>query len=237
MNFHRAQLALVLAAGLSAAAQTAPTATPAAPAIGDKPKYKVSLVNSCRPSPADASEMRHLLEPFRAKPAYSGDFEIARGVTTLSEAEALASGVASDTAGKPSHWVRLSRDLTEKSALSGAQYSLSHEDRSVTEVLVLHLRNTDKAMQIVFSSTVTGSPEQVLRTLTPPDHIRIERYGHSSLMLARCPVDQALYEPLFTLGREIFATYRETMGVERIVPEELERLNGRKESKSPAGNQ
>lgn len=242
---------LLLAAGLSVAAlaqasspekspsakQSPPQTTKAAPVEEAKPRFKVSFVNSCRPTQADVAEMRQLLQQFHTEPAFATDFEIARGVTTLTEAEARAAGVSTDAAGQPSLWVRLHRDLPPASPLSGAQYSISLENHSVSEVLVLHLRNTEKAMQIVLSNTVTGTPEQALHTLTPPDRLRVERYGKPSLILARCPVDQSAYELLFTLGREVFETYRKTMGVERIVPAELERLPGQKESKSPAENQ
>ena len=242
IHFAGAALRALLLAGLTVsgyAQQATPAAEkPAAPPVQDgKPRFQVNFVNSCRPAADAAAEMRQLLEHLRTQPSFSGDFEIARGVTTLSETEARAAGASPEAAGKPSPWVRLRRDLPAKAVLSDAQYSLSLEESSVSEVLVLHLRNTDKAMQVVLSSSVTGTPEQVLHAQTPPDRIRIERYGKPSLILARCPADQSAYEPLFAMASDIFAMYRKSLKVERIVPGELDRLPGRKESKFPAGNQ
>jgi hypothetical protein len=117
--------------------------------------------------------------------------------------------------------------------LTDAQYSLSAEGSSASEVLALHLRDTREVLQILISDSVTGNPSQVAKADTPPDRIRIERFGKASIVLARCAgVDQSAYEPLFEAARGVFERYRAAMAVKSVAPAELARLPGRKESKA-----
>ncbi len=104
-------------------------------------------------------------------------------------------------------------------------------------MLALHLRDTREALQILISDSVAAAPAQVVKLDTPPDRIRIERFGKSSIVLARCgAVDQSSYEPIFASAREILEKYRVAMAVKTVVPAELARLPRAKESKSAAGN-
>ena len=60
---------------------------------------------------------------------------------------------------------------------------------------------------------------------TPPERIRIERFGKASIVLARCGgMDQSAYEPLFQTAGEILQKYRTAMAVKTVVPAELARL-------------
>jgi hypothetical protein len=84
------------------------------------------------------------------------------------------------------------------------------------------------------------SPAATLAAGTPPDHIRLERFGKPSVVLARCAggpdapkVDQSAYEPLFRQAAAILATYRTGLGARRIVPEELARLRQTPATSSP----
>lgn len=204
-------------------------------------KFQVNLLNSCRPAQADVDEMKKALAKVNGKPAFAADFEISRGLTTLSGAEARAAGASDGNSSMPSTWVRIRREFPEKAALTNAQYSLSQEGGSTSEVLALHL-GTSKAessgdvLQILISDSVVGNPAQVVKVDTPPDRIRIERYGKSSVVLARCgTMDQSAYEPLFQTAREILAKYRLAMAVKTVIPAELAHLP-HKESKAAGAN-
>jgi hypothetical protein len=68
----------------------------------------------------------------------------------------------------------------------------------------------------------------MLGASTPVSRIRLERFGKSSVALARCqageggPVpDQSAYEPLFHSASELLANYRRLLNVKAIVPAEL----------------
>ena len=67
----------------------------------------------------------------------------------------------------------------------------------------------------------------------PASRVRLERFGKSSVALARCLAaeggsapDQSTYEPLFRGASEVLANYRRLMGVSIIVPEELAKISG-----------
>lgn len=198
-----------------------------------QPKIKVNFLNTCRPAQADLDEMGRALSRVKERPKFSSDFEISRGLTTLTEAEARAAGLSAGSATTPSTWVRIRREFPEKATLTDAQYSLSVEGSAASEVLALHLRDSQEALQILISDSVTGSAEQAVKAATPPERIRIERFGKVSIVLARCGgVDQSAYEPLFLTAGEILENYRTAMAVSRVVPAEMAHLHGGKESGS-----
>jgi len=224
-------LACVLVLPMAYAQQSTP-----APAL-PQPKIKVNFLNTCRPAPADLEEMGRALAVVKDKPLFSKDFEIARGVTTLTEEEARAVGAPSGCGAVPSAWVRIRREFPEKAILVDVQYSLSVEGRSVSEALALHLRDTKEVLQILISDSVTGSALQALKADTLPDRIRIERFGKASIVLARCSgVDQSAYEPLFLAAGGILHKYRVAMSVKSVVPAELDHLPDHKESKTAHAN-
>jgi len=225
---------VVLGSLLSTAgrAQQAP-ATGAAP----QPQIQVNFLNTCHPAQVDIEAMGRALALVKGRPGFTTDFEISRGLTTLSEAEARAAGAPAGSGNTPSSWVRIRREFPEKAVLTDVQYSLSSEDKASNEVLALHLRDTREALQILISDSVAATPAQVVKLDTPPDRKRIERFGKSSIVLARCgAVDQSSYEPIFASAREILEKYRVAMAVKTVVPAELARLPKAKESKSAAAN-
>jgi hypothetical protein len=68
-------------------------------------------------------------------------------------------------------------------------------------------------------------PSQVLKSDTPVDRIRIERFGKPSVVLARCAgADQKSYEPLFTQGSQVMARYRSLLAVRQTALADLRRL-------------
>lgn len=217
---------------------TAASAQDAPPASGvPQTNIQVNFLNPCRPAQADVEQMERALAQLREKPSFTADFEISRGLTTLNEAEARAAGAPAGSGGTPSTWVRIRREFPEKAILTDVQYSLSVEGDSASEVLALHLRDTRQVLQILISDSVTGSPAQVVQVNTPPERIRIERFGKPSIVLARCgAVDQAAYEPLFRMAGDIFEKYRAAMAVGTLVPAELARLPGAGESKTAGAN-
>ncbi len=176
---------------------------PSAPSAsgGGQPKIQVNFLNTCRPAQGDLEAMGRALAQVKERPRFAADFEISRGVTTLTEAEARAAGAPEGSAAEPSSWVRIRKEFPEKAVLTDAQYSLSVEGNSASEALALHLRDSREVLQILISDTVAGSAAQVVSAATPPDRIRIERFGKASIVLARCGgVDQSAYEPLFRGG-------------------------------------
>jgi hypothetical protein len=83
-------------------------------------------------------------------------------------------------------------------------------------------------MQVSITDAVTaGSPAQVAAANTPADRIRLERFGKSSIVLARCEqVDQSSVQDLFTTASTLLNTYRKSLRVARLIPEELVRMPG-----------
>jgi hypothetical protein len=82
------------------------------------------------------------------------------------------------------------------------------------------------------ASSVTSS-EAMLASNTPATRVRLERYGKSSVALARClgneggPLpDQSAYQPLFRSASDVMANYRKLLGVTSTVPEELAKISG-----------
>ena len=101
--------------------------------------------------------MGRALALVKENPQFSSDFEISRGVTTLTEAEARAAGVPAGAADTPSAWVRIQREFPEKAPLTVVQYSLSVEAGEASESLALHLRDSREVLQISISDAVKGS--------------------------------------------------------------------------------
>ena len=214
---------------MSAAAQESATAP--------QTKIQVNFLNSCRPAPGDLEEMGRALARVKQRPLFAADFEVSRGLTTLTEAEARATGAPAGSGNTPSTYVRIRKEFPENAVLTDAQYSLSVEGNSASEVLALHLRDSREVLQILISDSVDGGAAQVVKVDTPPDRIRIERFGKASIVLARCgAVDQSAFEPLFQTAANILEEYRAAMAVKRVVPAELAQLPGHKESKATSGN-
>jgi len=200
-----------------------------------QPKIQVNFLNTCRPAQGDLEVMGKALAEVKERPRFAADFEISRGVTTLTKAEARAVGAAEGSAAGPSSWVRIRREFPEKALLRDAQYSLSVDGDAASEALALHLRDSREVLQILISDTVSGSALRVVKAVTPPDRIRIERFGKGSIVLARCGgIDQSAYEPLFAAASGILEQYRVAMAVRTVVPAELAHLPKGKPSKAGA---
>lgn len=199
------------------------------------PPVRVNVLNVCAPGPEDQKEIASALAHIPSQPHWGTDFEVARGRTTLAEdaAAALTGKSAASAAGPLSDWVRIRREFSGASPFANALYSFSVDKRNMVETLVFPVRDPKDLLQVSISETVSAvtTPAAALAAGTPPDRIRLERFGKSSVVLARCvgkpdapKVDQSAYEPLFRQAAGILATYRHALGTRRTVPEELTRL-------------
>ena len=211
-------------------------------ATAGKPQVKINYINVCDPSPEERAEMAAALARIPVKPGLSGDFEAARGRTTITpESLAIAASalsgaqVANTGESTVSHWVRLRRDFAA-TAFATAQYSLSYDEKSSTESFVFRLRDLkkDDIVQVALEDSITaGDPLQAVMAETPVDHVKVERFGKGSLGLRRCSnVDQTSLEPLFRAASEIANRYRDALGVKASVPGDLKRLMGSATRKS-----
>lgn len=209
-------------------AQTSPT---------QQPQVRVNYLNVCTPSDAERTEIAAALKRIPLKPSFADDFEVSRGRSRMSESS-MAAGVGAQMSNdKPSvsRWVRVRKEFPEQAQFSNAQYSFSVGESRVTETLVFRVRDPKDLMQISISETVnaTGDPAQVAGMNLPADRVRIERFGKSSIVLARCKdVDQSAYEPLFQNATTVLSSYRRLLGVAKMVPADLARVAGA--SASPA---
>ena len=197
-------------------AQTAP----------QQPQVKVNYLNVCTPAEADQKEITGALAKVPARPQFATDFEVARGRSTMDATSIIAGAGAQMEDGKPaaSRWVRIRREYPASSALSNAQYSFSTSEGRVSETLVFRVRDPKDLLQISLSTSVAAptDPAQAAGTDTPPDRIRIERFGKSSIVLARCKdADQSSYEPLFKSAAALFSAYRKALDTAKIVPVDL----------------
>ena len=194
----------VVSAGVSA--QGGPTSAP--------PQIRLNVVNACAPNDLEQKQIAAALARIPERPAFSKDFEIARGHSTDKEG-------ASD-------WIRLRREFMPDTLFSSVQFMLTISGDSIEESLVLHAKANQpgEPLQISLENEVTqGRAAEVLRSDTPPNRIRLERFGKPSLVLARCSqIDQKAYESLFRTAAERFARYRAALDVRGTVAPELARF-------------
>ncbi len=199
MFTHALTITLVLAATVAAAQQEQP-----APQIEGKPQVKVNYLNVCTPGADEQAIIKDALAAVQGKPAFSTDFELSRGRTTLKDAP-------------DAKFVRVRRDFAPESALMTAQYSMSTDSTNTIEILVLRARDPKDFLQVVMEDRVmagASTPLTVLSLDTPTSRVRIERLNKSSAVLTRCPeTDQSAYEPVFQQASAIMARYRAELGL------------------------
>jgi hypothetical protein len=204
----------------------------------NQPQVKVNMLNVCSPSAEEQKEIASALARVPKEPLFAADFEVSRGRSTLTDMPSfMAAGQAGHVAGEPSvaSYVRIRREFSVQALFSSVQYSFSNDGQNMIETLVLHVRDPKDLIQVSLedsASSVTSS-EAMLGSNTPASRVRLERFGKSSVALARClgneggPVpDQSAYEPLFRSASEVLANYRKLLGVKTTVPEELAKING-----------
>jgi hypothetical protein len=209
-----------------------------------QPQVKVNMLNVCSPSAEEQKEIAAALARVPKQPLFDSDFEVTRGRSTLSDMPTfLQPGQGGHVAGEPSvaSYVRIRREFSVQALFSSVQYSFSNDGLNMTETLVLHVRDPKDLIEVSLedsASSVTSS-EAMLESNTPASRVRLERFGKSSVALARCLAadggqapDQSAYEPLFHSASGVLANYRALLSVKKIVPEELAKISGQPKAES-----
>jgi hypothetical protein len=202
-----------------------------------QPQVKVNMLNVCSPSPEEQQEIASALARIPKQPLFSPDFEVDRGRSTLDERPDFlklgASAQISSDSGT-AEWVRIRREFSVQALFSTVQYSFSQDPKNMVETLVFRVRDPKDLMQVAIEDSASSvtTPATMLATNTPAARIKLERFGKSSVVLARCPgteggppPDQSAYEPLFQSATAIVANYRNLLAAQRTVPAELSRVN------------
>ena len=193
------------------------------------------MINVCLPSPEDKQEIAAALAKVPKQPLFGPDFEVDRGRSTLDEPPSfLQAGQSAQMSSDPSvaTWVRIRREFGVQAMFSTVQYSFSLDAKNMSETLVFRVRDSKDLLQVTIEDTAAAvtSPAVMLGTNTPASRIRLERFGKSSIVLARCTaadgpaVDQSAFEPLFAAGTAIVSNYRGLLGARHAVPDELARV-------------
>ena len=178
------------------------------------PPVRVNILNVCMPAESEQKEIAAALARIPQRPGFGPDYEVTRGHTTTDD-------------GNSSDWVRIRREYLKDAPLRAVQFSFSVDAKDNRETAVFYSRDTKDVLQVALEDKVAAgsSPATVLASDTPVGHIRIERYGKPSLVLARCPdADQSTYEPLFRSASQIMSSYRTRLRARQIVPAELGRM-------------
>ncbi|MFZ0318524.1 MAG: hypothetical protein WAL56_05310 [Candidatus Sulfotelmatobacter sp.] len=194
------------------------------------------MLNVCTPSTEEQKEIAAALARIPKQPLFTSDFEISHGVSTLTDApNFLQPGQSAQVSNEPSvaRYVRIRREFSVQALFSSAQYSFSNDGHNMVETLVLHVRDPKDLIQVSMedSASAISSSATMVTANTPVSRIRLERFGKSSIALARCTgtengpaPDQSAYEPLFGSGSEVLVNYRRLLGAGRIVPAELAQI-------------
>jgi len=203
-----------------------------------QPQVKVNVINVCTPAQEEKQEIASALARVPKEPLFRADFEVDRGRTTLEQSPNFlqpGSGLKNSGASDMADWVRIRREFSLQALFSTVQYSFSVDDKNMVETLVFRVRDPKDLMQVSIedSASAVTTASAMLGTSTPASRIKLERFGKSSVVLARCsgteagpPPDQSAYEPLFQSASAIVTKYRSLLGARAIVPDELTRVRG-----------
>jgi hypothetical protein len=217
-----------LGASTLAAAQQAPLPPP-------QPQVKVNVINVCSPSPEDQKEITAALSHVPKQPLFGGDFEVDRGKSSLDDAPNFLQPGQNTQVSPDSGmatWVRVRREFSVQALFSTVQYSFSVDPKNMVETLVFRVRDPKDLMQLSIEDNASNvaTPAAMLAATTPATRVKLERFGKSSIVLARCSgseagpaPDQSAYEPLFQSASSIVSNYRTLLGAQTIIPEELTR--------------
>jgi hypothetical protein len=227
-------LVLVAALSLCVSAQQPAGGSPAG-----QPQVKVNMLNVCTPSAEEQKEITAALAKIPKQPLFSPDFEVSRGRSTLADMPSfLQAGQGAQAIDGPSiaAYVRMRKEFSVQALFSRVQYSFSDDGHNMVETLVLHVRDPKDLIQVSMEDSASSvtSAGVMLTANTPVNRIRLERFGKSSVALARCAApdgggaapDQSAYEPIFRSASEVLSNYRGLLDVRRTVPEELGKVAG-----------
>ena len=223
-------IAAAILATLPAVSQQAPE-TPST-----QPQVKVNMLNVCTPSAEEQKEIAAALARIPKQPLFGPDFEISHGSATLTDSpNFLQPKKSNEDSGEPSiaRYVRVRREFAVQALFASVQYSFSDDGQNMIETLVLHVRDPKDLIQVSMEDTASAisTPEKMVAANTPANRIRLERFGKSSIALARCNAsenapapDQSAYDPLFRSASEVLANYRGLLGVRHTIPAELAQI-------------
>jgi hypothetical protein len=244
-NVARTSISMVFAALLASLfAASLEAQQPAANPPSTQPQVKVNMLNVCTPSADEQKEIASALARAPKQPLFSADFEVSRGRSTLSDmASFLRPGqsVAQSDQASVANYVRIRHEFSVQALFSSVQYSFSNDGHTMVETLVLHVRDPKDLMSLSLEDSASSvtSVEAMLTSNTPVNRVRLERFGKSSVALARCSAteggpapDQSAYEPLFRSASEVLANYRRLLSAGIIVPEELAKMGGESHPKT-----
>jgi hypothetical protein len=205
------------------------------------------MINVCTPSRDEQQEIAQALARIPKQPLFSPDFEVDRGRSTLDErAEFLEAGAGLAAAPASANWVRIRREFAVQALFATVQYSFSQDEKNMVETLVFHVRDPKDLLELSIEDSASNvtSAAVMLASSTPATRIRMERFGKSSLVLARCfatergpAPDQSAYEPLFEGASAIVGRYRALLRTRRVVPEELNRTRSEGGTKPDSAEQ
>ena len=194
------------------------------------------MLNVCSPSPEDKQEIASALSKVPKQPLFGTDFEVARGRSSLEAQPNFLQAGANAQMGDSSDvasWVRMRKEFSVQAMFSTVQYSFSADAKNMIETLVFRVRDPKDLLELTIedSASAVTTPATMLGTNTPASRIKLERFGKSSVVLARCfateagpAPDQSAYEALFQSASGIVAAYRKLLGAQSTVPAELARV-------------
>lgn len=202
-----------------------------------QPQVRVNMLNVCTPSAEEQKEIASALARVPREPLFGTDFEVSRGRSTLTEMPSFIPvgqrTHVSDEAPVASY-VRMRREFSVQALFSSVQYSFSDDGQMMVETLVFHVRDPKDLIEVSLedsASSVTNAAS-MLAANTPVSRVRLERFGKSSVALARCSAtpngpapDQTAYEPLFQSASSVLTNYRGLLHVKAIVPEEMAKIS------------
>ena len=211
-----------------------------------QPQVKVNVLNVCSPSADEQREISAALAKIPRQPLFSPDFEVARGRSSLDQDAAVMKAIKGAQVGEAgiADWVRIRREFSVQATFSTVQYSFSTDPKNMVETVVFRVRDPKDLMQLSIedSASAVTNPATMLGASTPASRIKLERFGKSSVVLARCTAsegggpapDQSAFESLFRSASEVIANYRTLLGARRTVPDELARLSNPRADKPTA---
>jgi hypothetical protein len=204
------------------------------PSTADQPPVRVNVLNVCAPSTDQQKELSSALAKVPDKPAFSKDYEVARGHSTLDPSTPIPGmQPLPPEAASAADWVRVRREFPGATLFSNVQYSFSVDAKNMVETLVLRVRDPKDLMQVSIedSASAVASAAAMLSSSTPVSRVKLERFGKASVVLARCSggdgnptTDQSAYEAIFHEASAIMERYRDALGSRKLVPQELARL-------------
>jgi len=194
------------------------------------------MLNVCSPSADEQQEISAALSRIPSHPAFSPDFEIDRGRSLLDQSTALLTGTG--TPQPPDEvasadFVRIRHDFSGDVTYSNVQYSFSRDSRQMVETLVFRVREPKDLLQVSIEDSASSvtTPAAMLGAATPASRVKLERFGKSSVVLARCSgqaggpaPDQTAFEPLFAAASAVLSHYRGLLEAKQLIPVELARI-------------